>query len=245
MTAQSSLSKLKYLTLKNLAEVEYNSHRLDEALEHIARAVEIDESDSQMWYKLGAWALETYQRDIDRPRDNLLLLARYSFETGIRINQDERGVSYELPAFKYDDLLYLEQLMIVLYHIGDWIACRDVIHSVLKIDSYHVLALKFQALVNEKEITRDVHNTDDDSCQMENDDEVAFADNMIDELQYLRSKRVKTDIDGVQWTDDVQVIDDSDTSLCKPIKAVAWYELVSLLHTSYTDRLRKRLVHAQ
>lgn len=238
MNAQSSLSKLKYLTLKNLADVEYNCAHYNAALEHIARAVEVDESDSQMWYKLGLWALETYQRDIAQSRDNLLLLARYSFETGVRINQEERGVSHDLPAFKYDDLLYLEQLIVVLYLIGDWLACQDVIHAVLKIDARHVLALKFQALLSGK--TSEMSDLEDDTCQME-DEEVIYADHVINELQHLRTKRVKTGLETERWShNDMHVIVESETSLTRAVKAVTWFELVSLIHVTYTDRLRNR-----
>lgn len=239
MNAQSSLSKLKYLTLKNLADVEYQCSRYDAALEHIARAVEIDESDSQMWYKLGLWALETYQRDVAQCRDNLLLLARYSFETGVRINQEERGLSQDLPAFKYDDLLYLEQLVVVLYLIGDWLACQDVIRAVLKIDAHHVLALKFQALLSGK--TSEIRDMEDDSCQME--DEVRYADHVLAELQHLRTKRLKTGPDTERWShSDMHVTELSETSLTRTVKAITWFELVSLLHVTYTDRLRNRCV---
>jgi tetratricopeptide (TPR) repeat protein len=230
LNAQSSLSKLLYLTLKNLAEVEYTCAQYAAALEHIARAVEIDASDSQMWYKLGVWALETYQRDIAQARDNVLLLARYSLETGVRINQDERGVSHDLPAFKYDDLLYLEQLLAVLYLIGDWAACRDVVRAVLAIDARHVLAIKFRALLDgdTRNTSRDM---EDDTCHME-DEEVAYADHVIEQLQQLRAKRVKPEVAPEH------VI--SGDSLCRSIKNVTWYELVSLLHVTYTDRLRNK-----
>lgn len=53
-----SVSKLMYLTYKNLGSVLHAQHRNQEAVEKYLKALKIDRSDYMLWHNMGSLAVE-------------------------------------------------------------------------------------------------------------------------------------------------------------------------------------------
>lgn len=68
--------KLKYLCLKNLADISHSKDNAMAALHYYLQAVRIDESDIIVWYRVGCLAHATSN----------LALARYALEKGLLID---------------------------------------------------------------------------------------------------------------------------------------------------------------
>ncbi|KAK7146555.1 hypothetical protein R3I93_014110 [Phoxinus phoxinus] len=101
---------LKYSTYKNLASLAVLRDDLDTAMDFYVKAVMLDSTDVNMWFKMGRLAL----RKVSMP------LARHAFEVGLRCNPDH------WPC--------LDSLITVLYSLSDYSCCLHYICKALEKD---------------------------------------------------------------------------------------------------------------
>ncbi|KAG1949200.1 calcineurin-binding protein cabin-1 isoform X4 [Pimephales promelas] len=101
---------LKYSTYKNLASLAVLRDDLDTAMDYYVKAVMLDSTDVNMWFKMGRLAL----RKVSMP------LARHAFEVGLRCNPDH------WPC--------LDSLITVLYSLSDYSCCLYYICKALEKD---------------------------------------------------------------------------------------------------------------
>ncbi|XP_056102870.1 calcineurin-binding protein cabin-1 isoform X1 [Rhinichthys klamathensis goyatoka] len=101
---------LKYSTYKNLASLAVLRDDIDTAMDFYVKAVMLDSTDVNMWFKMGRLAL----RKVSMP------LARHAFEVGLRCNPDH------WPC--------LDSLITVLYSLSDYSCCLYYICKALEKD---------------------------------------------------------------------------------------------------------------
>lgn len=101
----------KYSAYKNLASLAEEKSDLDKAIDLYLEAAAIDDSDVTLWYKIGKLAVKLAN----------VRLARYALEQGLNCN------SKHWPC--------LDELIVVLYAIGDYHACLLLVSSAFERDA--------------------------------------------------------------------------------------------------------------
>lgn len=101
-----TLQRLRYVALRNLADIELKSDRKETAVSHLVEAMELNDDDPMMWFRLGCAA-----RDVQR-----FGLARSAFSTSL--------------ARQPSHWLTLQNLCEVLYLVGDFDEAEALIRTV-------------------------------------------------------------------------------------------------------------------
>ena len=124
---------LKYNVLKNLAGIAHNKEDYETALDYYLEAAIVDESDVSLWWKVGQIAMKTLN----------IRLARYAFEKGLIYS------SGHWPS--------LDNLITVLYIVGDYYACLQMISTAFERDPTYVkgFALRDQIFKEEEHFKKD------------------------------------------------------------------------------------------
>ncbi|XP_031204422.1 calcineurin-binding protein cabin-1 isoform X3 [Mastomys coucha] len=118
---------LKYSTYKNLAQLAAQREDLETAMEFYLEAVMLDSTDVNLWYKIGHVALRLIR----------LPLARHAFEEGLRCNPDH------WPC--------LDNLITVLYSLGDYTTCLYFICKALEKDCRYSKGLVLKEKIFEEQ----------------------------------------------------------------------------------------------
>ncbi|XP_058512472.1 calcineurin-binding protein cabin-1 isoform X1 [Ochotona princeps] len=118
---------LKYSTYKNLAQLAAQREDLETAMEFYLEAVMLDSTDVNLWYKIGHVALRLIR----------LPLARHAFEEGLRCNPDH------WPC--------LDNLITVLYTLGDYTTCLYFICKALEKDCRYSKGLVLKEKIFEEQ----------------------------------------------------------------------------------------------
>ncbi|XP_077631332.1 calcineurin-binding protein cabin-1 isoform X2 [Crocuta crocuta] len=118
---------LKYSTYKNLAQLAAQREDLETAMEFYLEAVMLDSTDVNLWYKIGHVALRLIR----------VPLARHAFEEGLRCNPDH------WPC--------LDNLITVLYTLGDYTTCLYFICKALEKDCRYSKGLVLKEKIFEEQ----------------------------------------------------------------------------------------------
>jgi len=110
-------SKLRYLCLKNLADVNEAQGNTNAALKYYAQALTIDSTDAAVWHRVGCLARRAHNQ----------ALARHAFE-GALVRNPRHWLS-------------LEALLEILFRIGDHSGCMQLCKQLLQMDPGHAPAL--------------------------------------------------------------------------------------------------------
>lgn len=73
--------------LQNLARIEEEEGDVESAVEHLAKAADLDHSDVSLWYQLSTFAQRTGR----------LRLARFALESGLRVQPTHLPCLWALP----------------------------------------------------------------------------------------------------------------------------------------------------
>ncbi|XP_017772871.1 PREDICTED: calcineurin-binding protein cabin-1-like [Nicrophorus vespilloides] len=109
-----TMSNIKYSCRINIASIYLQLGDKANALENFLIASELDDTDVTLWYKIGMLAL----------KQNHFRQSMYAFTKGLDCNDSH------WPC--------LDQLISVLFGIGDTIACLEYISKALNLDPYYV-----------------------------------------------------------------------------------------------------------
>jgi hypothetical protein len=101
-----TLQRLRYVALRNLADIEIKSDRKETAVSHLVEAIELNDEDAMMWFRLGCAAREVQRYG----------LARSAFSTSL--------------ARQPTHWLTLQSLCEVLYLVGDFDEAEAQIRTV-------------------------------------------------------------------------------------------------------------------
>ncbi|XP_065051362.1 calcineurin-binding protein cabin-1-like [Rhopilema esculentum] len=174
---------LKYTVYKNLGDISYAEEDNEKALDNYLEAALIDESDVSLWWRIGDIALKVTN----------MKLARYSFEKGLIVN------SKHWPC--------LDNLVTVLFAIGDYAACLEAIVRGLEMDSMFVkgLVIRDQIFKEEAHFRREYREF---HILFENENQDEYYDDScvkyIEEALVLREKRCllakKEDLQKIKLT---------------------------------------------
>ncbi|ELR11625.1 tetratricopeptide repeat-containing protein [Acanthamoeba castellanii str. Neff] len=116
-SANVAALKLRYLCLKNLADVNDAQGNANAALKYYVQALDVESTDVAVWYHVGSLARRTHHT----------ALARHAFERALSCNPKH--------------WLSLEALLEVVFEIGDQAGCRRICKQLLQLDPGHTSAL--------------------------------------------------------------------------------------------------------
>ncbi|KAG8228157.1 hypothetical protein J437_LFUL002811, partial [Ladona fulva] len=118
---------LKYSCLKNLGSVLVKQNDLERALDYYKQALDLDDTDVTVWFKVGTVALKVLNYE----------LACVAFQEGLRCSPNH------WPC--------LDQLITVLYVLNDYIGCLHYIARGLKADPDFLKGIAFrEKIINEQ-----------------------------------------------------------------------------------------------
>ncbi|RZF47864.1 hypothetical protein LSTR_LSTR015980, partial [Laodelphax striatellus] len=173
---QPSLIHLKYCLLVNLGHVLIETGQIKEALDSYLQAIELDDRDLNLWYRIGQTAIKI-------PNLNL---AAYALQEALQCNENH------WPS--------LDTLITVLYASGNYMSCLYHIAEGLKLDADFFKGIAFcqkifkehpsyerdfplyypECKLDDTVLTRDIRSEVDETS----------LDKLIEEADQLRSKHV-------------------------------------------------------
>jgi tetratricopeptide (TPR) repeat protein len=234
-----SVRYLQHLTLKNLAEIEYERGDAVSAVGHLTQALEIvdERIDLTLWYKLGVWATET----------DALTLARVALERCIALS----------PSTAPLRALALHVLAHVLYLLGDWNTCVTLLRHMLHDDPQHPFARALlchlrhcstECGVTDTVVERNAESPTSEDAVAPNDNDLAGAEEVA-KLTARRCQRLR----GRGHAEDNRTTTSGILSAVPPpsvrlvvtqtltLSAASWLLLGQRLLTHYAQRLKRKL----
>ncbi|CAF0846266.1 unnamed protein product [Brachionus calyciflorus] len=193
---EKDLTKLKYILFKNLSLIQSKYlENYKSALEFLIQAAKIDGTDLNLWYEIGCISLKIGK----------LIISKLAFEECLDLNQEH------WPS--------LDNLIILLFAVGNYSECLKNIFVALKMDKYYLnglICLKKIQLSNFSLFTNEIDNfiqTEYKECALEVDDILDQADeenydeliNRISFIKNLHHENVKI-IKETQKIDDELVV---------------------------------------
>uniref|UniRef100_A0A8D8PYN5 Calcineurin-binding protein cabin-1 n=2 Tax=Cacopsylla melanoneura TaxID=428564 RepID=A0A8D8PYN5_9HEMI len=121
---EPSLLHLKYGCFINLGSINAEANNLEEALEYYVKAIELDSTDINIWYKIGKIALDIHNLD----------LAVQAFNNGFQCNESH------WPT--------LDNLITALFSIGDYLSCLYMIWRAFELDADYVKGHVFKQYIS-------------------------------------------------------------------------------------------------
>ncbi|XP_057289691.1 calcineurin-binding protein cabin-1-like [Hydractinia symbiolongicarpus] len=157
---------LKYNVLKHLANLKEKEDDKEKVLDYLLEAAVVDESDVSLWWKIGQFATSTLN----------IRLARYAFEKGL--------------LYSPNHCLCLDQLITVLYVVGDYTACLEMISKAFDRDESYTkgFAIRDQIFKEEPCFKKDCISLRSLYIQDPGKDEAEYQ-SYIEEALVIRGKR--------------------------------------------------------
>lgn len=132
-------ARLKFLTLKNLGDLQVSNGLKDAALRNLLKAVDCDDTDLKVLVQLGKLAMEQGESSLARTVLGRALQLQPSY----------------WPA--------IENYMVNAYILGDWELCNSLIEGALKLDPNWIQGYILQRRCQAHITHSDVHSTDSSS----------------------------------------------------------------------------------
>jgi tetratricopeptide (TPR) repeat protein len=130
------LMRLKYVLYKNLSTIHRKQNfNYTKALDFLIQAAKIDDTDRCVWYEIGENALHL----------NKHMIARYAFEQTLSID----------PG----DWFSLDNLVVILYALGNYSHCLNYVIQSLKLDKFYVnglIAMKLLTKLNDSYLDKQI-----------------------------------------------------------------------------------------
>jgi tetratricopeptide (TPR) repeat protein len=171
-TYEQDLIRLKYVLFKNMSTIQSRQNAdYSRALEFLIEAAKIDDTDRCIWYEIGQNALNL----------NKYMIARYAFEHTLSIDPN--------------DWYSLDNLIVILYALGNYSQCLSYVFHALKVDKFYVnglIVMKLMEKLGEVYYTRQVEMFSEANFTMCGIDVDEFLSQLDEELYDSFLNRVDT-----------------------------------------------------